>query len=111
MGFNIKEREEQERTILKKDPNLMNVLLAKERTIESKLRTTLSVINTAAAVAALGFGLIKIFTENEAAFYVGIFLLLCALAIAGYGIRRFVHYAQESRLIKRHRADLAQLIE
>ncbi len=111
MNENFSQREMEEKKLMQKDPDLMNVLLAKERTIEAKLRTTLSVINTGAAIAALGFALIKFFAENQGAFITGMFLLFCALAIAAYGIRRFVHYAQESRMIKRHRADLAQLIE
>jgi uncharacterized membrane protein YidH (DUF202 family) len=111
MDSNFEKREMEEKKLLQKNPQLMNVLLAKERTIESKLRTTLAVINTATAIGVLGFALIKFFAENYLAAHFGMFLLFCAFVIALYGIKRFLHYRQESNLIKKHRADLAQLIE
>jgi len=104
-------KQTEERKLMQKDPHLMNVLLAKERTIEAKLRTTLSVINTAAAIGAFGFALIKFFEGNELAVNLGIVLLFCAFLIALYGIKRFLHYHFESNSIKKHRADLAELIE
>jgi len=111
MESDFSKREEEEKKLMQKDPKLMNVLLAKERTIESKLRTTLSVINTSAAIGIFGLGLIKFFEGNQTAYFIAVFLLLCSLVIALYGIKRFLHYQQESALIKRHRADLAELIE
>ena len=111
MTEELTQRQAEERKLMEKDPNLMNVLLAKERTIESKLRTTLSVINTAAAVGAFGFALIKFFEGNQMAIDLGFFLLVCSFLIAAYGIKRFLHYHLESNSIKKHRADLAELIE
>ena len=111
MNKELNQREMEEKQLMQKDPNLMNVLLAKERTIEAKLRTTLSTINTATAVGAFGFALIKFFEGNEMAINLGIILLFCALLLALYGIKRFIHYYHESNAIKRHRADLAELIE
>ncbi len=111
MNKGLNKRQEEEKKLIKKDPHLLNVILAKERTIEAKLRTTLSVINTGTAVGAFGFALIKFFEGNESATGLGFFLLFCALLIALYGIKRFIHYYQESKLIKKHRADLAELIE
>ncbi len=107
----LTKRQEEERTLMQKNPNLLYALLAKERTIESKLRTTLSIINTATAIAAFGFALIGFFKNNEFALQFGFFLLFCAALIAAYGIKRFIHYRTESNSIKRHRADLAELIE
>lgn len=111
MQKELTQRQMEERKLMEKDPQLLNVLLSKERTIESKLRTTLSVINTAAAIGAFGFGLIKVFEGNELATDLGFFLLICSLLIALYGVKRFLHYHLESRSIKNHRADLAELIE
>ncbi|MBU2100616.1 DUF202 domain-containing protein [Candidatus Micrarchaeota archaeon] len=111
MESSFSQRAEEERKLLAKNPNLLNVLLAKERTIESKLRTTLSVINTAAAIAAFGFGLLKFFEENTIARDLAYFLMFCSFLITLYAIKRFMHYHKESGLIKRHRADLAELIE
>ncbi len=111
MDKDFSKRELEEKKLMEKDPELMNVLLAKERTIESKLRTTLSVINTSTAIGVFGFALIKFFEGNESATSLGWVLLFIALIIALYGAKRFLHYHFESKSIKNHRADLAELIE
>ncbi len=111
MESDLNTREMEEKKLFERDPNLLNVLLAKERTIEAKLRGTLAVINTAAAIGAFGFALIKFFENNELAMYLASFLLFCSLLMAGYGAKRFLHYRRESNLIKTHRADLAELVE
>jgi len=111
MTAGLTQRQAEERKLMQKNPHLLDVLLAKERTIESKLRTTLAVINTSATVGAFGFALIKFFEGNELATDLGWFLLFCALIIALYGVKRFIHYRYESDSIKKHRADLADLVE
>ncbi|MFH1664174.1 MAG: DUF202 domain-containing protein [archaeon] len=106
----LSQRQLEERKLMQKDPNLLNVLLAKERTIESKLRTTLAVVNTAVAIAAFGFALIEFF-KNEIAFITGVVLVGISAAIALYGLKRFIYYHKESNAIAKHRASLAELVE
>lgn len=111
MEEKLTQRQAEERKLLQKNPNLLYVLLAKERTIESKLRTTLSVINTAVAIAAFGFALIGFLKQNETAYNAGVFLLVCSCIIALYAVKRFIRYQKESQAITKHRASLAELIE
>lgn len=111
MNEDFSKRELEEKKLMQKNPELMGILLAKERTIEAKLSTTLSVINTAAAIGVFGFALIKFFEENELATDLGWVLVVIAFIIALYGAKRFMHYNKESASIKKHRADLADLIE
>jgi uncharacterized membrane protein YidH (DUF202 family) len=111
MDEQLTQRQMEERKLMQRNPDLLGILLAKERTIESKLRTTLSVINTAVAIAAFGFALIGFLKQNNIAYIIGVFLLVCACIIALYAAKRFIRYQKESQSIAKHRANLAELIE
>ncbi|MEW6295883.1 MAG: DUF202 domain-containing protein [Candidatus Diapherotrites archaeon] len=103
-------RKEEEEKLMSKNPVLLQILLSKEQTIESKLRTAFSLIQTAIGLAAFGLAIITFFKGELGYLIIGAFLILIALILVWFAIKRYFHYAQESQIIKEHRADLRELI-
>lgn len=103
-------RIQEEKAIMQKNPEMLQVILSKERTIESKLRTSNGLIQTAIALIALGLGVIKVFADEFIYQLFGFICLIIALCMVFFALRRYAHYNYESKRIQSHRADLKRII-
>jgi len=99
-------RSTRELIINKINPKITEVLLARERTILAKQRVKLSQINTAVAVAALGFAVIRFFESSN--FYnimvpIGIILVAIATIVIIHSVKRYKIYSAKISKLKRFR--------
>jgi len=104
-------RKEEEKKLMSKNPVLLQILLSKEQTIESKLRTAFSLIQTAIGLAAFGLAIITFFKGELGYMAAGTILIIISLILVWFAIKRYLHYARESQTIREHRADLREIIE
>jgi len=104
-------RIQEEKAIMQKNPELLQIILSKERTIESKLRTSNGLIQTSIALIALGLGAIKVFADEFIYQLFGYLCLTIALVLVLFALKRYAHYNYESKKIQSHRADLKRVID
>ncbi len=105
-----KKRLLEEKTLMSKNPRMLEIILSKERTIESKLRTSISIAQTAIGLAALGFAVVKFF-EAGAIHYMGYAILLLSFALSVYGVKRYSHYKKEIKRLECHHASLEMVVD
>jgi len=105
----LKKREQLEESLMQKNPQIIEILLSKERTLLSRERTAIALGQLALGVAGVGFLIIRFF-GNDAGFewfqYVGVGSVILAAYLTYHAWHDYKHFKIELEHLHRKRGHL-----
>jgi len=107
----VLKREAEERRLLKKNPDMIGVLLSKERTLLSRERTTISIAQLALGIAALGLVVVRFFADvsHEWFLAVGWGLVAIAVLLFYHSFKEYRHFQNKLWRLHQKRGHLDEL--